>query len=159
MIAILYKLTCRCGEIGRRKGLKIPRWQQRTGSSPVSGTTKDLSGCYAGRGLFCTPELAGGSLRMGAVPEGKVYSKNKAPVIRREENTMSDMDDFYIYKLTNSGSGGSGGGKGFGCGWIVIVLVVILLLFFLAGGAGWDAIESLLAVGLLAFLFFRWIST
>ncbi len=72
---------------------------------------------------------------------------------------MSDMDDFYIYKLTNSGSGGSGGGKGFGCGWIVIVLVVILLLFFLAGGAGWDAIESLLAVGLLAFLVFRWIST
>lgn len=27
-----------CGEIGRRKGLKIPRWQHRTGSSPVSGT-------------------------------------------------------------------------------------------------------------------------
>lgn len=29
---------CRCGGIGRRKGLKIPRWRQRTGSSPVSGT-------------------------------------------------------------------------------------------------------------------------
>ena len=29
----------RCGEIGRRKGLKIPRWQHRTGSSPVTGTT------------------------------------------------------------------------------------------------------------------------
>ncbi len=28
----------RCGGIGRRKGLKIPRWQHRTGSSPVSGT-------------------------------------------------------------------------------------------------------------------------
>ena len=27
-----------CGEIGRRKGLKIPRWQHRTGSSPVTGT-------------------------------------------------------------------------------------------------------------------------
>lgn len=25
-----------CGEIGRRKGLKIPRWQHRTGSSPVT---------------------------------------------------------------------------------------------------------------------------
>ena len=29
---------CRCGGIGRRKGLKIPRWQHRTGSSPVNGT-------------------------------------------------------------------------------------------------------------------------
>lgn len=28
-----------CGEIGRRKGLKIPRWQHRTGSSPVTSTT------------------------------------------------------------------------------------------------------------------------
>ena len=27
-----------CGEIGRRKGLKIPRWQHRTGSSPVTST-------------------------------------------------------------------------------------------------------------------------
>ena len=30
--------ACRCGGIGRRKGLKIPRWQHRTGSIPVSGT-------------------------------------------------------------------------------------------------------------------------
>ena len=28
---------CRCGGIGRRKGLKIPRGQPRTGSSPVTG--------------------------------------------------------------------------------------------------------------------------
>ena len=28
----------RCGEIGRHKGLKIPRSNIRTGSSPVSGT-------------------------------------------------------------------------------------------------------------------------
>ena len=34
--------TRRCGEIGRRKGLKIPRWQHRTGSSPVSGTSVTL---------------------------------------------------------------------------------------------------------------------
>ena len=26
------------GEIGRRKGLKIPRWQHRAGSSPAPGT-------------------------------------------------------------------------------------------------------------------------
>ena len=33
-------LICRCGGIGRHKGLKIPRWRQRTGSSPVSGTSR-----------------------------------------------------------------------------------------------------------------------
>ena len=32
------RVTRRCGGIGRRKGLKIPRWKQRTGSSPVTGT-------------------------------------------------------------------------------------------------------------------------
>ena len=30
----------RCGGIGRHKGLKIPRPKKRTGSTPVSGTTK-----------------------------------------------------------------------------------------------------------------------
>ena len=30
--------TCRCDGIGRRSGLKIHRWRQRTGSSPVTGT-------------------------------------------------------------------------------------------------------------------------
>lgn len=36
---------CRCGGIGRHKGLKIPRWKHRTGSSPVSGTKKGR--CFA----------------------------------------------------------------------------------------------------------------
>ena len=36
--ALLCCLKCRSGGIGRHKGLKIPRWQQRTGSSPVPGT-------------------------------------------------------------------------------------------------------------------------
>ena len=27
------------GEIGRRKGLKIPRWKHRAGSTPAPGTT------------------------------------------------------------------------------------------------------------------------
>ena len=30
--------NCRCGGIGRHKGLKIPRRKNRTGSSPVAGT-------------------------------------------------------------------------------------------------------------------------
>ncbi len=32
--------TCRCGEIGRRNGLKIRRGQLRAGSTPASGTMK-----------------------------------------------------------------------------------------------------------------------
>lgn len=74
---------------------------------------------------------------------------------------MPDMNDFHAFKSTGGGSGGSGGGggKGFGCGWIVIVIVVILLISFIADGASWVAIDTLLGLGLLAFLFFRWIST
>lgn len=30
------------GEIGRRKGLKIPRWKHRAGSSPALGTILDF---------------------------------------------------------------------------------------------------------------------
>ena len=75
---------------------------------------------------------------------------------------MPDMNDYHAFKSTSGGSGGSsggGGGKGFGCGWIVIVIVVILLISFIADGASCDAIDTLLGLGLLAFLFFRWIST
>lgn len=76
---------------------------------------------------------------------------------------MPDMNDFHAFKSTSGGSGsggsGGGGGRGFGCGWIVIVIVVIMLISFIADGASWDAIDSLLGLGFLAFLFFRWIST
>ena len=68
---------------------------------------------------------------------------------------MPDMNDYHAFKSTSGG----GGGKGFGCGWIVIVFVVSLLISFIADGASWDAIDTLLGLGLLAFLFFRWIST
>ena len=37
-----------CGGIGRRKGLKIPRWQHRTGSSPVTSSLES----YICRVLF-----------------------------------------------------------------------------------------------------------
>ena len=36
----LIKQTSRNGGIGRRKGLKIPRWQHRIGSTPIFGTNK-----------------------------------------------------------------------------------------------------------------------
>ena len=68
------------------------------------------------------------------------------------------FDDYMDYEMSNGGGSG-GGGKGFGCGWIVIVIVAIMLLFFIFNGAGWDAIDSLLGFGFLAFLFVRWIST
>ena len=46
--------TCRCDGIGRRSGLKIHRWRQRTGSSPVTGTTLKRLSPKALRGqAFC----------------------------------------------------------------------------------------------------------
>ena len=42
---------CRCDGIGRRSGLKIHRWRQRTGSSPVTGTTS-LRTSYRSQRLF-----------------------------------------------------------------------------------------------------------
>ena len=39
---------CRCDGIGRRSGLKIHRWRQRTGSSPVTGTIKRLGSSECG---------------------------------------------------------------------------------------------------------------
>ena len=42
--------VCCCGEIGRRKGLKIPRWQHRTGSIPVSSTSCKTACFLAFRG-------------------------------------------------------------------------------------------------------------
>ena len=71
---------------------------------------------------------------------------------------MPDLDDFHAYKSTSGGGNSSssdGSGGGFGCGWIVIVIVVLMLIFFIAEGASWDAIDSLLGLGFLAFLFAR----
>ena len=67
------------------------------------------------------------------------------------------MDDFHAFKSTSGGSGGGGGSSngGFGCGWVVIAIVVIMLIFFIADGASWDAIDTLLGLGFLAFLFAR----
>ena len=74
-------------------------------------------------------------------------------------NDKRDSFDGYMdYEMSNGGSS-DGSGKGFGCGWIVIVIVAIMLLYFIFTGASWDAIDSLLGLGFLAFLFLRWIST
>ena len=73
------------------------------------------------------------------------------------------FDGYMDYKVSGSDKGGGGnhkpnGGGGFGCGWIVIIIVVIMLIYFIFSGASWDAIDSLLGFGFLAFLFFRWVS-
>ena len=60
---------------------------------------------------------------------------------------------------SNNKNNSTGSGLRFGWGWGVIVIVVIMLISFIADGASWDAIDTLLGLGLLAFLFFRWIST
>ena len=70
---------------------------------------------------------------------------------------MPNLNDYHAYKSTSGGSGGSGGGR-IGCAaWIVIVVVVFLLFFFIAEGASWEAIECLLAFGIIAFMFVRWL--
>ena len=43
---IMTEHICRHGEIGRHKGLKIPRRKKRTGSSPVAGTRKETAFVY-----------------------------------------------------------------------------------------------------------------
>ncbi len=71
---------------------------------------------------------------------------------------MPDMNDFHAFKSTSGGGGnssGSGKGGGLGCGWLVIVIIVIMLIYFIADGASWDAIDTLLGLGLIAFLFAR----
>lgn len=63
---------------------------------------------------------------------------------------MPDMNDFHAFNSTSGGSGGSGGG-----GKAVIIIVAIMLLFFIFDGASWDAIETLLAFGLIAYWIFK----
>ena len=45
-------ILCPGGEIGRRKGLKIPRWQHRAGSIPALGTIIIEKSLLISR-LFC----------------------------------------------------------------------------------------------------------
>ena len=72
---------------------------------------------------------------------------------------MPDLNDFHAYKSTSVGSGGTGSsGGGIGCAaWLVIAIVVFMLIFFIADGASWEAVECLLAFGLIAFLIARWL--
>ena len=73
---------------------------------------------------------------------------------------MPNLNDYHAYKSTSGSSGGSGGSGGgrIGCAaWIVIAVVVFMLISFIADGASWEAIECLLAFGIIAFLLARWL--
>ena len=68
---------------------------------------------------------------------------------------MPNLNDYHAFKNTSGGGSSGGKGSGFGCGWIVIVIVAYMLISFIADGASWGAIDTLLGLGLLAFLFVR----
>ena len=75
---------------------------------------------------------------------------------------MPDGGDYHAFNSTSGGSGGgssgSGGGGGSGCATgIVIGIVAFFLISFIADGASWDAIDTLLGFGLIIFLFVRWL--
>ena len=73
---------------------------------------------------------------------------------------IHDPNEFHKFKSTTGGSnnGGGSGGKGpSGAGWVVIVIVGYFFLHFLFSGASWEAIETLLALGIIAYLLFNWL--
>ena len=73
---------------------------------------------------------------------------------------IHDPNEFHKFKSTSGGSnnGGGSGRKGpSGAGWVVIIIVGYFFLHFLFSGASWEAIETLLALGIIAYLFFNWV--
>ena len=65
---------------------------------------------------------------------------------------MPNLDDYHAFESTSGGSGG-GNGDGIGClAWVVIGITAFLLIYSIANDASWDAIDSLLGIGLIAFL-------
>lgn len=74
---------------------------------------------------------------------------------------INDHNEYHKYKSTSNNTNNSGRSSGngpTGLGWFVIGIVVYMFLFFLFNGASAEAIETLLAFGILAYLFVQWIS-
>ena len=65
---------------------------------------------------------------------------------------MPNLNDYHNYK--NSG-GGSNNGGGSGCGGWIIGIIIFFLICFIFDGASWAAIETLLALGFIAYLMFK----
>ena len=70
---------------------------------------------------------------------------------------MLNKDDYHAYKSTSTNSSRSGNSSSCG-GKFVLVILAILFIYFISQGASWDAIDSLLGIGFLVFLFVNWIT-
>lgn len=74
---------------------------------------------------------------------------------------IHDPKEYYAYKSTTEDSNNRstcyGKGPTVG-GWIVIGIVGYFFLHFLFSGAGLEAIDTLLGLGLLLYLFVNWIT-
>lgn len=74
---------------------------------------------------------------------------------------IHDHNEYHKYESITKGSNnvvGSGVGKPSLGGWIVIIIVIIMLIHFIFNDASWDAIDTLLGLGFLAFLFINWMT-
>ena len=71
---------------------------------------------------------------------------------------MLDKNDYHAYKSTSGSSSGNGGGCS-GGGKFVLIILAILFIYFIFQGASWDAIDSLLGIGFLIFLFVNWVTS
>ncbi len=61
---IIISVVCRCGEIGRHEGLKIPFWRQSTGSTPVGGIKRPPKLTLEGLFILLILHLAAVQLRI-----------------------------------------------------------------------------------------------
>ena len=78
--------------------------------------------------------------------------------------SRDSFDEYMDYKLSGCDEDddddkepGGGGGSGCGCSTAVIIIVAILLVCFLFQESSWEAMESLLGLGFIAFLIVRWL--
>ena len=70
---------------------------------------------------------------------------------------MPNFNNYHAYKSTSGGTGDGSGGNNIGCGgYVVIIIVIIMLLAMIVKGSDWEAIDSLLGDGFLAFLVANW---
>ena len=120
---------CRSGGIGRRSRLKICRWQQRTGSSPVFGTT-----CYVRlrgvlRGLFwCLRAVRQRRMTADVVRRGFcVCSAAGMAMMWRDRDGEARLLEWYGAARLHGGGGGSlacgdaGGVCRRGCGGVAVL--------------------------------------
>ena len=72
---------------------------------------------------------------------------------------INNTNEFHKYKSTTSSdgnnSGNVSGNRPSVAGWVVIIVVGFFFLYFLFSGASWDAIDTLLGLGLIVYLFFN----